>query len=122
MAKNPKKEILVFAHWKALNEPFLMGTLHVTPLKGNEIFSFEYAKSWLESGNSQLIDPDLQMYSGHQFVSGDKNNFGIFLDSSPDRWGRVLMKRREAAIAKTEGRTGNTLRACLKMNEIKRYE
>jgi len=37
-------------------------------------------------------------------------NFGVFLDSSPDRWGRLLMRRREAAIARAEGRNANTLR------------
>ncbi|MHB8260104.1 MAG: type II toxin-antitoxin system HipA family toxin [Bacteroidia bacterium] len=108
-AKNQKKEILVFAHWKELHEPTLMGILHVIPSKGTEIFSFEYTKHWVESGYLQQIDPDLQMYSGHQYATGNKNNFGVFLDSSPDRWGRVLMKRREAALAKSEGRTANTL-------------
>ena len=33
-----------------------------------------------------------------------KSNFGIFMDSSPDRWGRLLMRRREAAMARLEGR------------------
>jgi len=32
--------------------------------------------------------------------SGERPNFGLFLDSSPDRWGRVLMQRREAALAR----------------------
>ena len=50
---------------------------------------------WLESKYAQVIDPDLQLYSGTQYLDDKKNNFGIFLDSSPDRWGRVLMKRRE---------------------------
>ncbi len=107
--KNQKKELFVFADWQELKKPTLMGTLHVTPSKGTEIFSFEYAKTWLESGYSQQIDPDLQMYSGQQFTSDKKSNFGVFLDSSPDRWGRVLMKRREAALAKAENRTANTL-------------
>ncbi|MGB3222768.1 MAG: HipA domain-containing protein, partial [Desulforhopalus sp.] len=31
-------------------------------------------------------------------------NFGLFLDSSPDRWGRVLMQRREAQQARAEER------------------
>lgn len=107
--KNQKKEIFVFAHWLGLIEPALMGILHVTPSKGNEIYSFEYDKSWLKLGYAQQIDPDLQMYSGHQYASDDKQNFGIFLDSSPDRWGRVLMKRREAAMAKEENRQAKTL-------------
>lgn len=39
-----------------------------------------------------------------------KLNFGLFLDSSPDRWGRLLMRRREAIMAKRENRTQITLR------------
>jgi serine/threonine-protein kinase HipA len=39
----------------------------------------------------------------------EKNNFGIFLDSSPDRWGRLLMRRREAWQAKNEHRDERTL-------------
>ena len=51
---------------------------------------------------AQEFDPDLKMYTGPQFINDDKPNFGLFLDSSPDRWGRVLMKRREAIKARDE--------------------
>lgn len=81
-----------------------MGTLTVTPAKGKESFSFEYHKKWLQSGFSQMIDPDLQLLSGAFYPRDEKPNFGIFLDSCPYRWGRVLMQRREAAIAKLEER------------------
>ena len=37
-------------------------------------------------------------------------NFGIFLDSSPDRWGQTLMKRREALLAKDEAAAPHALR------------
>jgi serine/threonine-protein kinase HipA len=104
MATNIKKDIQVYAHWQDLQEPSLMGILSVSPAKGKESFSFEYADAWLKSGFSQMIDPDLQMYSGAYYPRGDKPNFGVFLDSCPDRWGRVLMQRREAAIAKQENR------------------
>jgi serine/threonine-protein kinase HipA len=107
--KNIRKEILVYADWSGLKEPTLMGILYATPSKGTEIFSFEYDKKWLESKHSQSIDPDLQMYSGLQYATGEKINFGVFMDSSPDRWGRVLMKRREAAHAKAEDRKARTL-------------
>ena len=33
-----------------------------------------------------------------------KDNFGIFLDSTPDRWGRVLLERKEAEMARLENR------------------
>ncbi|WP_245562156.1 type II toxin-antitoxin system HipA family toxin [Niabella aurantiaca] len=105
MATNIKKDIQVYAHWQDLQDPAIMGTLSVSPAKGKESFSFEYADVWLKSGFSQTIDPDLQLYSGAYYPRGDKPNFGVFLDSCPDRWGRVLMQRREAAIAKQEGRT-----------------
>ena len=107
--KNTQKEIQVFAHWKELKEPTLMGILKSTNTRGREIFSYEYSKDWLKSANGQYIDPDLQLYEGTQYLSEEKNNFGIFLDSSPDRWGRLLMRRREAALAKSEGRKANTL-------------
>ena len=102
MAANTKKEIQVYAHWLGLQEPSLMGVLSVSPAKGKESFSFEYAEAWLRSGFSQMIDPDLQLYAGAYYPRDDKPNFGIFLDSCPDRWGRVLMQRREASIAKQE--------------------
>jgi len=104
MATNIKKDIAVYAHWQGLQEASLMGVLTVSPAKGKESFSFEYADAWLKSGFSQMIDPDLQLYSGAYYPRGDKPNFGVFLDSCPDRWGRVLMQRREAAIAKQEDR------------------
>ena len=66
--------------------------------------SFEYNDEWLRNGPSQLLDPNLKLYSGLHYLAEDQNSFGIFLDSSPDRWGRILMRRREAAMARFEGR------------------
>ncbi len=106
---NAKKEIQVYAHWQGLDEPNLMGVLSVTPAKGKESFSFEYSATWLKSGFSQMIDPDLQLYSGAYYPRDEKVNFGVFLDSCPDRWGRLLMQRREAAIARNEERTPKKL-------------
>ena len=104
-----KKEILVYADWEGLNEPNYMGLLSAIPVKGKEVFSFEYDKSWLKSGFTHIIDPDLQLYSGRYFPKENRPNFGVFLDSSPDRWGRVLMERREAALARKDKREINNL-------------
>lgn len=82
-----RKEILVYASWDAIDPPLLMGSLFATPSRGKEIFSFEYDKNWLKSNYAQIIDPDLQLFEGAQYLNDDKSNFGIFLDSSPDRWG-----------------------------------
>jgi len=104
------KNIYVYAHWTGMKEPILMGELKVEYTRGKEIFSFSYSDSWLKSTYSQILDPELQFYSGSQYASDEKQNFGVFLDSSPDRWGRLLMRRREAALARSEGRTEKTLR------------
>lgn len=74
-----------------------------------EIFSFEDDEAWLKSRNAQTLDPDLGFFTGIQYLNDEKPNFGIFLDSSPDRWGRTLMDRREAAIARSEGRQPKNL-------------
>lgn len=104
-----QREIFVYAHWKGIKRPSLMGILKVTPSRGKEIYSFEYSRDWISSGQAQHIDPDLQLYTGPQYLRDEKSNFGAFLDSSPDRWGRLLMRRREAVIARAETRKEKTL-------------
>nr|WP_320118462.1 HipA domain-containing protein [uncultured Marinifilum sp.] len=105
-----KRQIYVYANWVKLNEPLLMGILTSERLRGKEVFHFEYDTIWLQSPHAQSLDPDLQLYSGPQYLQDDnKSNFGIFLDSSPDRWGRILMHRREAALARIENRPANKL-------------
>lgn len=104
-----KKEILVYAHWEEIKDPFLMGTLSAIPGKGKEVFLFEYTKEWLQSEYTYMLDPDLQLYAGRYFPRDEKLNFGAFLDSCPDRWGRVLMDRREAIWARREKRAVKNL-------------
>jgi serine/threonine-protein kinase HipA len=97
-------DIFIYADWAGMPEVQLMGRLEVTRTKGRSVFSFTYDRGWLQGSYGQMLDPDLRLYSGPQFLTGDKPNFGVFLDSSPDRWGRVLMDRREALLAKAEAR------------------
>ena len=105
MAKqNNSRNISVYAHWSGMEDPLLMGVLHSDRLKGKEVFSFEYIDEWLKNGPAQLLDPSLQLYTGLHYLNDVQDNFGIFLDSSPDRWGRILMRRREAAFARNENR------------------
>jgi serine/threonine-protein kinase HipA len=95
--------VRVYADWADLNGPRLMGLLAMDRVRGKEIFSFEYDGGWLSGGCAQLLDPDSSVY-GQTVPSGRQANFGIFLDSSPDRWGRLLMRRREACCARHERR------------------
>jgi serine/threonine-protein kinase HipA len=104
MIMNKQRQIQVYAHWAGLSEPYLMGILYATQARGNEIFAFEYDAAWLDSFDAQSLDPSLQLFHGHQYAPDRQDNFGIFLDSSPDRWGRFLMNRREAQLARDEDR------------------
>jgi serine/threonine-protein kinase HipA len=103
------KNILVYADWDGLKSPQFIGTLYASYSRGKEIFSFEYDKNWLQSSFVQEIDPDLGLYTGIQYLRDEKNNFGVFLDSSPDRWGRVLMDRRESILARIENQSRRSL-------------
>jgi serine/threonine-protein kinase HipA len=102
-------KILIYADWIELGRPHLMGTLTVARVKGRGVFSFEYESAWLQSGLAQIMDPDLQLFSGPQYLPMGKKNYGLFMDSSPDRWGRILMDRREAISAKLEVRKTRNL-------------
>ena len=79
-----------------------MGKLSAHYGKGKKAFRFEYAKNWLASREQLLIDPDIQFFEGPQYPN-NKPNFGVFLDSMPDTWGKTLLKRREAQRAKEAG-------------------
>lgn len=108
--KQNQTKIWVYADWEFLEEAQIMGWLTSQCVRGKEIFSFEYTESWVNHQNPILfLDPHLGFYKGKQYLLEEKNNFGIFLDSSPDRWGRLLMRRREAWQAKEERRDERTL-------------
>ena len=103
-----KQDIYIYAHWKGLEEPQLMGVLSALYAKGKKAFSFEYDKNWLKSKEQMLLDPDIQFYSGPQYPN-NKENFGVFLDSMPDTWGRTLMKRRASQQAAANNEKAKTL-------------
>ena len=107
MSQN-KTDIYVYAHWKEMKEPKIIGVLSAQQAKGKKAFSFEYDKDWLKSAQKFLLDPDIQLYGGPQYPN-QKENFGIFLDSMPDNWGRTLMKRRETQYAKENKEKPKTL-------------
>ena len=104
---NKQKTIFVYDDWSR-EFPVLMGRLYVQCSRGEEVFSFEYENSWLKNNNTLILDPDLSFYGGKQYVFGNKKQFGLFMDSEPDRWGRMLLKRRENVIAKREGRAAKS--------------
>ncbi len=103
------EQVHVYLELERYAEPVAIGVLHRQQSKAGEIFSFEYERTWLERAEAFAFDPDLAMAAGHQYPAPNRKNFGIFLDSSPDRWGRVLMQRRENARARSEKRKPRAL-------------
>lgn len=95
-----EKLIQVYENWSS-ETPKWLGTLYVGHIRGQEIFSFAYSDEWIKATQAGfMLDPDLALYSGRQYTPLDKKQFGLFADSSPDRWGRLLMQRKEAIRAR----------------------
>jgi serine/threonine-protein kinase HipA len=101
--------VQVYLDLERFGQPALMGELHCQQSRSGEIFSFNYDEAWLSGPEAFAFDPDLALVAGHQYPASNRANFGIFLDSSPDRWGRVLMQRRENSRARQEKRRARTL-------------
>lgn len=86
----------VYGDWDGLPEPLRLGLLHVRRGSGREVFEFEFDAAALghpSLANPQL-DPRLGLYEGRQHPTQGSETFGVFADASPDRWGRLLMRRR----------------------------
>lgn len=101
----------VYADWQPIEAPLLIGLLSYSDSSRGGVFSFAYDKAFLTSAYRLQIDPILTLHSGALYNDEADKNFRAFLDSSPDRWGRILMQRR-AAI---EARKG--IRATSRLNE-----
>jgi len=104
MAKSSGEHIWVWLDDPAYGPLQQIGTLSRGD-RGSVRFSYE--PGWLKVAHAFPLDPELDLTAG-EFFPGD-SNFGVFMDSCPDRWGQILMKRREAVEAKEEGRTPITL-------------
>lgn len=102
--KTSERKIYVYAGWEPLKDPVPIGRLFAIPSKNRELLSFEYEDTWLSSSEGRSLDPDLHLFRGRQYPRKEIPSFNLFMDSSPDRWGRTLMRRREALTARREGR------------------
>ena len=95
--------------WVWLDDPAFGPLQHIGTLSRGDRGSvrFAYEPTWLKHAHAFPLDPELDLFAG-EFFPGN-SNFGVFMDSCPDRWGQILMKRREAVEAKEEGRTPRIL-------------
>lgn len=93
----------------------LAGRLTKAASKTGDTISFEYVPQWLASAGplpAFPLDPELTLAAGpHYAREGASALTGVFLDCSPDRWGKRLMDRREAIEAREESRRARNLRA-----------
>lgn len=96
--------ITVYADWEGLSTPLRLGMLRAQRGAGREIFEFEFnAAALIHPAVVNLqLDPRLGLFEGRQYPPHGNETFGVFADASPDRWGRMLLRRR----LEREQRTG----------------
>jgi serine/threonine-protein kinase HipA len=100
---------------EALGGTTLVGHLaHNTSRTGGTV-RFDYSEGWLDNTGPIAafeLDHELTLAGGgHYAHAGADRLSGIFLDCSPDRWGKMLMERREAIEAREQQRNVRTLRS-----------
>ncbi|QOD91959.1 HipA domain-containing protein [Lysobacter sp. CW239] len=82
--------------------------------KTGEAVSFEYSPQWLDGQDPIAgfqLDPQLYLAGGQIYSrAGADRLSGSFVDCSPDRWGKLLMDRREAIEAREQDRRVRNLR------------
>lgn len=98
------KRITVYADFDFLTSPEEIGTLGYEHVRGKDHFVFEYSRQWLKQHGGILLSGDLMNVPSLQHPRGNDNVFGFVKDSFPDRWGRLLLDRRERLTAQQEGR------------------
>ena len=98
------KKITVYADFDFLPEAQKIGTLGYKHVHGKGHFVFEYSRQWLKQYGGILLSGDLMNVPSLQHPRGNDNVFGFVKDSFPDRWGRLLLDRRERLTAQSERR------------------
>ena len=89
--------------------PVFVGRLWWRNRKGRESASFEYDPGWLEHPERFALEPALALTPGPFHTAPGRSLFGAIGDSTPDRWGRLLMRRAEGRRARREGRAPRSL-------------
>ena len=103
------KRISVYADFDFLSAAQEIGTLGYEHVRGKDHFLFEYSGQWLRQYGGIFLSGDLMNIPSPQHPRGEDGVFGFVKDSFPDRWGRLLLDRRERLMAQNEGRPIRTL-------------
>lgn len=96
--------LYIYADFDWLDEPLLVGELGYESLRGSDSYSFKYDNDWLRQYGSLFLSADINNYPGQQYTQPDRDIFGCFSDALPDRWGRMLLNRREQILSAEEKR------------------
>lgn len=92
-----------------LGPPVTVGSLQREHGGSSEVINFVYDADYLAQRRSVSIDPELPLLPGRSYPARGRPLFGIFRDTAPDRWGRMLMERREVIEAQEAGRRTHRL-------------
>ena len=98
------KFLYIFADFDWLDSPVQVGELGYESLRGSDSYSFNFDKGWLQKYGGIFLSADINNYPGQQYTLPGKDIFGCFGDALPDRWGRMLLNRREQILAAEEKR------------------
>ena len=98
------RTLFIYADFDWLDAPVLMGELGYESLRGADSYSFKFDNDWLRHYGSLFLSADINNYPGLQYTQPNKDIFGCFSDALPDRWGRLLLNRREQLLAAEEKR------------------
>ena len=103
--------IAIYADWDGLPAPLRLGVLHAQRGAGRELFEFAFDKAALAHPDVLDLQLDLRLglFEGRQHPPQGHETFGVFADASPDRWGRLLMRRRLEREQRA-GRVAKTVR------------
>jgi len=98
------KTLYVYADFDWLAEPMLVGELGYESLRGSDSYAFKFDNNWFRQFGSLFLSADINNYPGQQYTQPGRDIFGCFSDALPDRWGRLLLNRREQILAAEERR------------------
>ena len=105
MTANEGLSIQVYLDSPSVNASLNVGTLHIEHIKGHEIFTFQFSEEALSHPHINLLFPNVAVGKGHFHLSNDENAalFKMLTDSMPDRWGKVLLKKKRLNEVKEAG-------------------
>ena len=98
------RTLFIYADFDWLDNPLLVGELGYESLRGSDSYSFNYDNNWLRQYGGLFLSADINNYPGQQYTQLGRDIFGCFSDALPDRWGRLLLNRREQILAAEEER------------------